>query len=62
MSFYTTLQDPEFKTYAVVRISLDYYSWFASQAKVNSTPSSYYLITQSGQIMTPPGAGPRFRR
>jgi two-component system, sensor histidine kinase YesM len=55
MSFYSTLQDAEFQPYAVLRISLDYYSWFAYQAKINPTPSSYYLITQEGQIMTPPG-------
>lgn len=55
MTFYTTLKDSDFQTYAVIRISLDYYSWFAYQARVNPTPSTYYLITTEGKIITPPG-------
>lgn len=55
MSFYSTLQDAEFQPYAVLRISLDYYSWFAYQAKINPTPSSYYLITKAGNIISPAG-------
>jgi sensor histidine kinase YesM len=58
MSFYSSLQDSNFETYAVVRISLDYYSWFKYQAKLNPTPSTFYLVTRQGQIMTPPEDGP----
>lgn len=58
MSFYSSLQDSNYETYAVVRISLDYYSWFNYQAKLNPTQSSFYLVTKQGQIMTPPdGSG-----
>ncbi len=59
MSFYSSLQDSNYQTYAVVRISLDYYSWFKYQAKLNPTQSSFYLVTKQGQIMTSPdGSAP----
>lgn len=58
MTFYSTLQDSEFETYAVVRISMDYYSWFYLQTKANPTGNYYYLVTSEGKVMSPPGSGP----
>lgn len=58
MTFYSTLRDSEFETYAVVRISMDYYSWFYLQTKANPTGNYYYLVTSEGKVMSPPGSGP----